>query len=518
MQDRLTSSALSKVLKLGWEYAQDAMVVADVETGCLVECNPALEKLTGYSRQEIAAMLFPMLYPEEERAPSRGAIQEAMATARVFRGFHLLCRDGKRVPVAISSSAPFEADGRQLSIGMFRDVSDLEEREHRLETKRWALQAYAAAALALARAESSAGLMQGICEAITRDSIFRLAWVGFADRGRKRLIQMAGAAGPAIGYMDGLEVSWSADLPSGQGPTGISFRTNTVQTLADIESDAVFGPWRDRAKREGLRSTMTVPFKVGAGLRGVLAVYASQPNAFGPVVSEAFTHLAEEIGIGLNALRREERLSAERLEREKAQGELSMALSAVVGAITTAFEMRDPYTAGHQNRVADIACAIAGEFGWPEERLQSMRVAAMVHDIGKISISPDILTKPTQLTAAEWTLIKEHPGTGYTILKDVPFRWPIAEGVRQHHERMDGSGYPRGLKGDEILPDARILAIADVVEAMASNRPYRPGLGLDAALNEIERQAGTRLDAEMVGTCISLFREKGFVLPGFNMA
>jgi len=359
MQEQLTSTALSKVFELSWENAQDAMVVADIETGSLVGCNLALEKLTGYSRQEIAAMRFHMLYPEEERAPSRSATREAREHARSIRGFHLLCRDGRRVPVAISSTAPFEADGRQVSIGMFRDVRDLEAREHRLETKRWALQAYAAAALALARAESSAGLMQAICEAITRDSIFRLAWVGFADGGRNKLIHVAGAAGPAVNYMDGLEVSWSEERPEGCCPTGVSFRTNTVQTRADIELDHEFGPWHDKAKREGLRSTMTVPFRIGEGKRGVLAVYASQPDAFGPVVSEAFFHLAEEIGIGLNALQREERLNAERLEREKAQEELSMALSAVVGAITTAFEMRDPYTAGHQNRVAEIACAIA---------------------------------------------------------------------------------------------------------------------------------------------------------------
>jgi HD-GYP domain-containing protein (c-di-GMP phosphodiesterase class II) len=290
-----------------------------------------------------------------------------------------------------------------------------------------------------------------------------------------------------------------------------------VQTLEDTESDAGFALWRERAVKHELRSSMTVPFCVGDGRRGILAVYASQPCAFGPVVSEAFTHLAEEIAIGLNALRREERLSAEQAEREKAQRELSEALSAVVGAITTAFEMRDPYTAGHQNRVAEIACAIAREFDWPEERLYSMRVAAMVHDIGKISIPSEILAKPTRLTPAEWTLIKEHPETGYTILKDVPFRWPIAEGVRQHHERLDGSGYPRGLKGDQILMGARILAVADIVEAMAASRPYRPGLGLDAALKEIERQAGTLLDAGVVRVCVSLFRDKGFVLPGFKL-
>jgi len=178
-------------------------------------------------------------------------------------------------------------------------------------------------------------------------------------------------------------------------------------------------------------------------------------------------------------------------------------------------EMRDPYTAGHESRVADIAVAIGEEMGWREGRLHGLRVAAQVHDVGKISIPAEILTKPTKLSAGEWALIREHPETGYTILKDIPFAWPIAEIVRQHHERLDGSGYPRGLKGDEMLPEAKILAVADVVEAMASHRPYRPAIKLNIVLQEIQKQAVSLLDAEVVGICVSLFRDKHFMVPGW---
>jgi HD-GYP domain-containing protein (c-di-GMP phosphodiesterase class II) len=135
-------------------------------------------------------------------------------------------------------------------------------------------------------------------------------------------------------------------------------------------------------------------------------------------------------------------------------------------------------------------------------------MAAMVHDIGKISIPAEILTKPTRLSKGEWALIHEHPETGYTILKDIPFTWPIADIVRQHHEKLDGSGYPFGLKGDAILPEAKVLAVADMVEAMAADRPYRATLGLEFALAEIKRLAGTTLDAEVVRVCTALFREK----------
>jgi len=172
-----------------------------------------------------------------------------------------------------------------------------------------------------------------------------------------------------------------------------------------------------------------------------------------------------------------------------------------------AMEMRDPYTAGHQSRVAEIAVAIGKEMGWPENRLQGLRVAAQVHDIGKISIPAEILTKPGRYTVPERIMVQVHPETAYTILKDIPFAWPIADIVRQHHEKIDGSGYPFGLRGDAILPEAKILAVADIVEAMASDRPYRAALGLEAALAEIKELAGTLLDAEVVRVCTALFRE-----------
>ena len=513
----LNSYHLGRLLELGWEYSRDAMFVGDCRTGLVADANPAAERATGLRREELIGMHQSLLHPEAERARIEEAYQRAVGSEpATFDGFHLLRKDGRCVPVSISSSIPVDADGRLLIIGIFRDMSDLEEREHRLETKRWALRAYAEAALAMARSRSSASLMQSICEAMTHESIFRLAWVGFPEPGPGKLIRMAGTAGPAIAYMDGLEVSWAEDRPSGRGPTGVAFRTNTVQVLQDAETDENFKMWRRRARELGLRSSITVPFQVDENRRGVLAVYSSQARAFGPVVTEAFTHLAAEIGIGLRALQQAERLEAEREARAKAQEELSTALSAVVGAITTAFEMRDPYTAGHQSRVAVIADAIAREMGWAEDRLQALRVAGMVHDIGKIAIPTNILTKPGKLSAEEWALVKKHPEAGYAILKDVPFHWPIAESVRQHHERMDGSGYPRGLKGEAIQPGARILAVADIVESMAAARPYREALGLEAALAEIERQAGTLLDKEIVRICLRLFREKGLVVPGID--
>jgi len=209
-------------------------------------------------------------------------------------------------------------------------------------------------------------------------------------------------------------------------------------------------------------------------------------------------------------------ISDKRRAEEQAKhhlAQLQATLMRTVEVATTISEMRDPYTAGHEKRVAQIAVAIGAELGLDENRLEGLRVTGYLHDIGKMTIPSEILSKPTRLSAIEMQLVKGHAQAGYEVLKNVEFPWPVAEATLQHHERMDGSGYPRGLKGEAILLEARILAVADVLEAMSSHRPYRPGLGIDKALEEIERGCGTLYDAGVVAASLRLFREKGYVLP-----
>jgi PAS domain S-box-containing protein len=193
---------------------------------------------------------------------------------------------------------------------------------------------------------------------------------------------------------------------------------------------------------------------------------------------------------------------------------LGKAISTTIQVMVSAVESRDPYTSGHQLRSADIARAIASEMGLPQEKIEGIRMAGSIHDIGKLSIPAEILSKPTKLTNIEFSLIKEHSQKGYEMLKDVESPWPLAEIVYQHHERMDGSGYPRNLKGEEILIEAQILSVADVVEAMASHRPYRPAIGIKAALEEIEKNKGILYDDAVADACLRLFRDKGFQLEG----
>jgi putative nucleotidyltransferase with HDIG domain len=185
-------------------------------------------------------------------------------------------------------------------------------------------------------------------------------------------------------------------------------------------------------------------------------------------------------------------------------------MEATIYTISKIIETRDPYTAGHQNIVSQFAVAIAQEMKLPEDKIEGMRIAALVHDIGKISIPAEILSKPSKLNEMEFSLIKNHPKTGYDILKTIDFPWPVAKIVLQHHEKIDGSGYPQGLKGEKILLEAKIMAVADVVEAMFSHRPYRPSLGIDKALKEISQNKGILYDPEVVHACLKLFKEKEF--------
>jgi PAS domain S-box-containing protein len=526
MADLPTAKEPKSLFELNWTYEQDGKLAVDSATGILVDANPAAEALMGYSRAELIGMHATMLHPEGERKRVEAEFRSGMEQPSPHFDLHIQRKDGVCVPVAIWSSEKLKLADRTLVIGQFRDITDQVQKEHQLSAQSWALGAYAVATLALGGKYSSEELLlQAICKAITHESIYLFAWVGIAEDGPGKRIHVAAAVAneavkglPAEGlavFLDGLHLSWSEDEPGGKCMVGTCIRSNEMQIAPDAEKSAFYKPWCNHVKRYGIRSVVAVPFSIMDRVRGALVVYAARPNSFEAVAIEVFQRLAGQMSQGIHAIEQERLLQAEREHSAKTEQRLTAALSAMVEPIVLAMEMRDPYTAGHQNRVAEIAVAIGKEMGWTDGRLQGLRVAAQVHDIGKISIPAEILTKPGHLNEAERNLINQHSESGYTILKDIPFAWPIAEMVRQHHEKMDGSGYPRGLKSDEILPEAKILAVADIVEAMASYRPYRPGIPLDIVLKEIEKEAGTLLDAEVVRVCLSLFRDKHFTVPGW---
>ena len=215
--------------------------------------------------------------------------------------------------------------------------------------------------------------------------------------------------------------------------------------------------------------------------------------------------------IGLMQDISEKKRAEEQVQRYIQQ--LKTAVMSTVEVATTLSEMRDPYTAGHERRVAEIAVAIGAELGFDTRRQEGLRVAGYLHDVGKITIPSEILSKPGKLSPLEFDLIKGHSQASYDVLKGVEFPWPVAQVALQHHERIDGSGYPQGLKGEAILLEARIMSVADVIEAMSSHRPYRAGLGIEKALAEIERGRGSAYDIDVANACLRLFRDKGYSVP-----
>jgi len=234
--------------------------------------------------------------------------------------------------------------------------------------------------------------------------------------------------------------------------------------------------------------------------------YITKPFQTSEVEARVKTHLT------LEEMRRQLESQTVILEQKVAEktAEIQDILHASIHSMARMVEIRDPYTAGHQQRVAQLACAIGEKLGFAPEVVDSMRTAAILHDLGKIRIPVSILSRAGKLMKAELEMIKIHPQVSYDILKDIPFPRPVAEMVFQHHERLDGSGYPRGLSGEDILPEARILAVADVIEATSSFRPYRPAQGIEVALEKIAKKSGKQYDAEVVSACRDLFSSRQF--------
>lgn len=380
-----------------------------------------------------------------------------------------------------------------------------------LQKQNWALLAHAKASLALVRSNNRDDLISGVCNAIVNQSPYILAWVGLAMHDNLKTVQVIGSHGVAADYAKGIDVKWSPDTSAGKGPTGQCIQTSLPVLILDTENDLRFLPWRERSKPYGIRSVIAVPIKDHEPQAiAALTVYANLPNAFGEVEIQLFESLAKEIGFGLAAIEKQQLLDEEIKERERLNDQLIKTLNSTIEAMSKTMEWRDPYTAGHQKKVALLSQAIARKLGWGEERIKGLYLAALVHDLGKIATPSEILTKPSMLTETELALIKEHPKTGYDILKDIPFTWPIAQAVYQHHERIDGSGYPNQLVGDAIIPEAKILAIADTIESMTSHRPYRPGLGLEKAILQVKSEAGKTLDPAICEVACQLIEQDEF--------
>jgi PAS domain S-box-containing protein/putative nucleotidyltransferase with HDIG domain len=357
----------------------------------------------------------------------------------------------------------------------------------------------------LVRATDPQKLLQDVCDAAIEVGGYRMAWVGYVEHDEAKTVRPVAFAGAEDGFFTEVTISWG-ETPEGEGAVGRSIRTMRPVLVSDTATDPCWQPWREAAARHGYGSVVSLPLVDRHGVAvGVFCLYGAEPNAFDDREIALLEELAMDLAFGLDSLgSRAKRAVAEDQLRES-YDRLETMMRDVVESMGRIVEARDPYTQGHERRVAELAKDIGLEMGLSPDDVAAVEMAAMLHDIGKLCVPAEILTKPGTLSFSEFELIKDHSRRGYEILKDIAFPWPIADIVLQHHERADGSGYPSGLKGDDILPASRILAVADVVEAMASHRPYRPLIGLAQAMEEVHERPEA-YDQDVVTACERLYQ------------
>jgi response regulator RpfG family c-di-GMP phosphodiesterase len=348
--------------------------------------------------------------------------------------------------------------------------------------------------------ENEEALYRFVCEALK--GLEGIVGVIVGIRLPDHVLKPVGWAGFSMEMASSLSVRWD-NSPLGGGVMGMAAREGRPVVADDIENDPRYEPWREIVQTWGLKSAAAVPLVFEGEVNGVLSIYSEARHAFDEQDIHFLTEVASDIAVGVHALRLDQNLHA-------TLGHLRSSMNSTVEAIASMVELRDPYTAGHERRVSQLACAIGKEMGLPERQVEGLRVIGYLHDIGKIAVPAEILSKPTRLSEIEFAMVKAHPQSGYDILKNLEFPWPVAQAVLQHHERLDGSGYPQGLSAEEIIVEARIVMVADVVEAMASHRPYRSAVGLEEALAEITANRVRLYDEKVVDACLRLFTEKGF--------
>jgi len=487
------------------ESAQDGIVIID-QDGLITYWNPAAVCMFGHDRDEaLGRDLHLLLTPARNHEAYRKGWTRFRQTGSgtvVDKTLEMdaLHKNGQEFPVELSiSAAPIK--GNWHAVGIIRDITERKRGDLALRRSNRFLRTLSCCNETLVHAGDERGLLQDMCRVVVEEGEFALAWVGYLGKGTT--IQPVARSGiNTEAYFGGQPIDCQ-DADSVCRPAVLALRSGETQVVKDVELAQCL-PWRDRALHCGYRSAIALPLRAAGEVIGTLNIYGSEVGGFGEEEVSLLSELASDLGFGITNLR-------VRAEREEGARKLERALEDTIQAIATTIETRDPYTAGHQKRVAQLAVAIAREMALPEQRSIGVLRGAGIHDIGKIYIPSEILSRPGKLSAEEFSLIKIHPQVGYDIVKDIDFPWPVATMLLQHHERLDGSGYPHGLAGSgSILLEARILAVADVVDAMVSHRPYRAALGLDAALQEIRCNRGKLYDTVVVDACLCLFRERGF--------
>jgi putative nucleotidyltransferase with HDIG domain len=393
------------------------------------------------------------------------------------------------------------------TLGIIRDITERKKAEELLHKLNRALKVVTECDQILVRATDENKLLLDICQVIVNLGGYKFAWVGFLAQDKEKSIRPIAYAGFERGYLDAVKINLAKKESE---PVSQAIFSGKPAIIKDLSTGASRALWQNEAIKRGYAAMIALPLSENSRIFGSLSIFSGEPDVFDAEEVKLLKELADDLAYGILALetRAQGKKSAEELQRSFKK--LRKIFEQTVNALASAVGKRDPYTTDHQRRVTILACTIAKEMGLGEEQINGLRLAGMLHDIGKLAVPSEILSKPTRLSDAEFTIIKTHPRVASDILKAIEFPWPIADIVLEHHERIDGSGYPQGLSDNNILLEARILAVADVVEAISSHRPYRPAYSLEYTLEEISKNKGVIYDTEVVDICLKLFKDKDF--------
>ena len=433
------------------EEAPDAILLFDCDQDRFIAANKAAERLFGVARDELLEHGPQHFYPPQQpdarpvmqsysEHTERALAGEQVTYERRIRmasGEERLCQVTLvRIPSAI-----------RLLRASFIDITESERARMALQRLNRTLTTISAANAALVRATTEKELLDDMCDVTVDTGGYRLAWIGFLEHDKAKTVRPVAWAGEHPEYVATANITW-AEAARGQGPTGTAIRTGEAQVTQNVESNPAMGPWLEELLKYGLKSNIALPLKDRSGVFGVLVLYAAEPDAFGPEEVSLLTQLAADLGFGIRAQRDHAGLEA-------ALNALKEALKSTVQAIGTAVEMRDAYTAGHQLRVADLATAIARKTGLTEAQIEGLYLAATIHDVGKINVPTELLSKPGKLTSLEYQMLQTHVQTGYDIVKGINFPWPIAQIILQHHERLEGQVIRRASRATRCCPRPR---------------------------------------------------------------
>jgi len=502
--ERHRAEALRRELAAIVESSEDA-IFGKTLAGVVKTWNSGAEKMYGYAAAEIVGKPVKLLAPED-RWQEVDELLDQIAKGKSIAHFETIRRykDGRLMEVSLSLSPIRDSSGTITGISTIaRDITERKAAERALKQSNRFLRTLSRCNETLVHATDETKLLEDMCRVVVETGGFPMAWVAYVEHDAAcSLRPMAQSGARAAEYVAALNLSW-ADNERGEGPNGRAVRTGQIQVTGDLATASGGSPLRLRAIEFGYRSIVSLPLKIGDEVVGTLNIYSAEAGVFGEAEVGLLAELAADLSFGIGAVRT-------RVEQRQSALKLEHALEDTIQAIATTIEARDPYTAGHQLRVSKLATAIAREMQLDEATVAAVQRGAEIHDIGKIYVPAEILNRAGRLSDIEFSLIRTHPQVGYDIVKEIDFPWPIAKIILQHHERLDGSGYPNKLTGDAILLEAKIIAVADVVEAMMNHRPYRPALGVDAAIDEIERCSGRQFDPEAVAACTKILRRGEF--------